>query len=244
MTESMLGEIYRNATRPESRSACPASGVLVACAEGVADDVKMADHLADCSACSEEYRVLRDVAPARRVVQRRVSTAWPLAAAAMLVLSIALGAVAFVLLERNRDLRADAPSVAPIPAIPTADVADRREDFEPRPNVAIIDLLPASAVTRGGETPQAAVPAGAEQFTLVLNVETDATYDDYALEISDSRGRIVWSGRGLARSPNDTFTLHASRQFLPEDVYRLRLYGTRGESKTLIEAYAVDLIRR
>ena len=122
LTDGELKSIYAEATRPAGAAGCPDAGALVAASLGelaAAEREAVAAHLAGCSACAEEYRLLAELRP---VVERatgavpspgraaadsfwtRLSLAWRAAAAVVLV-----AAVATVALVAFRSSRAPAP---------------------------------------------------------------------------------------------------------------------------------------
>jgi anti-sigma factor RsiW len=121
----------------------------------------------------------------------------------------------------------------------------RRVDELSRPqvNAPIIDLEPQGSLR--GQTSAAArtieIPAAANVFTFVLNVIGQPSYQAYALEIHDQRGRIVWSGSGLRKSPYNTFTVTMPRRLFPSGEYRLKLYGLGKARRELIQEYAVRI---
>lgn len=231
-SDSLISEAYREATRPASRDHCPSSEALASMAlEGAAPEGVL-DHVADCSACAGEVRALRREAPPR-IEMRRWST---LAAAAMLVAGFVLGAVAVFLFRQTPEATiATAPQITrrtrheitPAPAPKTPEI-----------NVAVIDLLPSTAVVRGGAAPEpATLPAGTDSFTAILNLDREVDYGDYGLDILDAHENVVWSGKGLRRYPQNTFAVHLSRTLVRDGEYRLVLYGLRDTSRHPIESY-------
>ena len=125
------------------------------------------------------------------------------------------------------------------------EIADLRNAVEelsrPQLNIPIIQLEPQGS-TRGGQ-PSAEVvievPPGANLFTLVLNAAGEHRHSNYALEIVDQSGRVVWHGRGLRRSPYDTFTIAIARRLLAAGQYHIKLYGLGKNQKELVEDFAV-----
>jgi hypothetical protein len=113
---------------------------------------------------------------------------------------------------------------------------------EPQLNVPIVNLDP-QGDTRGGQQTAASIELqkGANLFTLVLNVTGEAAHENYALEILDQRGKRIWHGKGLRRSPYNTYTVVLSRRLLPAGQYRLKLYGLTRNDRELIEDYAVKI---
>jgi hypothetical protein len=125
-------------------------------------------------------------------------------------------------------------------------IAELRRSLEelsrPHINVPIVELEPQGS--RRGEpsaTVTIAVPSGATLFTLVLNVAGEQSYPGYALEIADRGGRLVWSGRGLQKSPQNTFTVALPRRLFPAGQYRIKLYGFNSNRRELIEDYPVRI---
>jgi hypothetical protein len=81
------------------------------------------------------------------------------------------------------------------------EIAELRQRIEelsrPQFNVSITDLEPRGSVrgssADGGKTIE--IPAGASFFAVILNVSGQPAFRDYALEVQDRDGKIVWSGR-------------------------------------------------
>jgi hypothetical protein len=72
-----------------------------------------------------------------------------------------------------------------------------------------------------------------------LNVAGEQSHSSYALEILDQSGKIVWQGRGLRRSPYNTFTVALARRSLPAGQYHIKLYGLGGNRRAIVEDFAV-----
>jgi anti-sigma factor RsiW len=115
---------------------------------------------------------------------------------------------------------------------------------QPQINVPMEDLQPRELLRGsqpGGYVQRIQVPSGASFFTLILNVVSQEAYPNYALEISDQQGRIVWRTDGLQKSRFNNFTIALARGLLPAGQYRLRLYGRRAGRKELVEEYVVRI---
>lgn len=118
---------------------------------------------------------------------------------------------------------------------------------EPRIDVAVSDLIPASASpTRSERSPTVVTwPASSGRLLLLLNLADFREMPDYLLEIEDEAGRIVWSRRGLQRTPDGHFTLELSRGDLLPGTYYLSLFGLAPRNPeaepTLLVEYSVDL---
>jgi hypothetical protein len=124
------------------------------------------------------------------------------------------------------------------------EIAELRRAVEelsrPQLNAPIIQLEPQSSV-RGQPSAETVieVPSGASLFTLVLNVAGQQSHSSYALEILDQSGKIIWQGRGLRRSPYNTFTVALARRLLPAGQYHIKLYGLDGNRREIVEDFAV-----
>jgi len=125
------------------------------------------------------------------------------------------------------------------------EIADLRRAVEelsrPQLNAPIIQLEPQASV-RGQPSRETVieVPSSASLFTLVLNVAGEQSHSNYALEILDQSGKIVWGGRGLHRSAYNTFTVTLARRTLPAGEYHIKLFGL-GAGRELTEDYAVRI---
>lgn len=113
---------------------------------------------------------------------------------------------------------------------------------QPQINVPIVDLDPQGS-TRGqsGGATAIEVPSSTNLFTLVLNLSGHPAHTGYALEIVNQHDKTVWRGRGLQKSPYDTFTVALPRRLFPSGQYRIRLYGLRDSQRELVEDYAVQI---
>ena len=124
------------------------------------------------------------------------------------------------------------------------EIADLRRTVEelsrPQLNAPIIQLEPQSSV-RSQRSPETVieVPSGANLFTLVLNVAGEQSHSSYALEIVDQSGKVVWQGRGLRKSPYNTFTVALARRLLAAGQYHIKLFGSGGNRRELVEDFAV-----
>jgi hypothetical protein len=80
---------------------------------------------------------------------------------------------------------------------------------------------------RGGDPllPEIEVPAGARRFLLVLSSPEAPSQRTYRLEIQSWQRERLWEARGLAMSPEGTFTVAVSSRFLPAGNYRFLVTG-------------------
>lgn len=113
---------------------------------------------------------------------------------------------------------------------------------QPQFNVPIIDLAPQD--TRGqieNATKKIEVPAGVNFVTLILNINGQPNFSDYALEILDRQGKTVYQGRGLKKNAENSFTIAISRSQLASGQYQFKLYGIKQGQQTLVQDYLVQL---
>ena len=121
-----------------------------------------------------------------------------------------------------------------------AESRNRTTDFsKPQINVPIVDIAPESAVRGGGKENLVRVPKTAHLFTVILNLVGQSSYPIYAIEIFDARDKLVWSGQGLRKSPENTFTLALPDNLFPAAQYRIKLYGLQGKQKDLVQDYTM-----
>jgi hypothetical protein len=127
------------------------------------------------------------------------------------------------------------------------EIAELRQKIEelsrPQLNTSITDLETRGSV-RGSATDTVKtieVAPGTNFFTVILNVSGQPSFKNYLLDIQDRGGKMIWSGRGLRKSPYNTFTVTLTRGLLPAGSYHLKLYGASGNQKELIEDYAVRI---
>ncbi len=113
---------------------------------------------------------------------------------------------------------------------------------QPQINVPIRDLYPDTTTRSGSPRLATEVPAVARSFTLVLNLPEPQEFPAYQVEIFDSAGTAVWTGRGLEMSPYGTFTLGLTHDFLPAGEHRVLLYGLDGDRRVLIQPYTVEIL--
>ncbi len=104
LTDDDLKALYRERTEPATRDACPTADEmadLAAGARSAADRERLTGHLAACSACADEFRVLGELRPVIDGAARpRPAFDWRyLAAAAALVL---VAGLAFVVWQSSR----------------------------------------------------------------------------------------------------------------------------------------------
>lgn len=266
ITESELTALMRH-DRDLDRDDCLDAETLALLAAGELSDPRRAaalDHVALCSDCAEEARLATIVtappapAAAAATIHRPAFTpAGAFAIAASLLLPL-LGVLAWQwneirALQQTIDtglvVTSARPRPAPVPATNTApDLAPRVAALEaeirglsqPQLNPAIIDLE--SDYLRGGQTSTSVVvPPGAEFFNVILTVARETTYPDYAIEIRDRSGAVIWRGAGARRSDYGTFAVALPRRMFPAGRYELRIVGRRGASEETLQEFPVDI---
>lgn len=240
--DETLRDAYRATVQNRSREECPAVEVLVELAAGGSPKEAITEHLANCLPCASEFRSLRAVTP----VQARRHTPRPaiLALAALLTLTVGLGALALVLLQRNRELHTQLAQVpsrkAPVQVVevPSPAPARLRADV----NVAIIDIFPRSAVMRGEDSVDGtSIPSEARSFTLLFHVGQAHSYARYAMEITDSSRTVLWTSDELRPSAHGTFSIHFERPVLGEGTREVTLFGVDAAGRHRLETYKLRL---
>lgn len=264
LTENELAGLLRQ----DGRDRCPDAATLAALAAGELDasqrDAAL-DHLAACRDCAEEVRAVapleewsrRAAGAPPRVVTGAFSRAATYALAASLVLPLAAVAIwQFLEIRRLQKTLDVAPRTVvvhrtapqPRPKETQPDSAPRIAALEteigelsqPQLNPSIIDIEPDHL--RGGEDARTIdVQRGARFFNVILAIAANERFPDYALEIRDAKGAVLWRGAGLRRTEYDTFTAALPSRLLPAGRYELRVLGLRGTREKLIQTYAVRI---
>jgi hypothetical protein len=124
---------------------------------------------------------------------------------------------------------------------PEAQRADLRQ---PALNVPIYDLYSLQSVRRSADPEQVnriKIPSAASSLVLILNGESQSNDSDYAIEIANPTGKVIWRGRGLKRNGYGNFTLTLERTFLSRGTYRLKLYGQGGQPPHLVAEYVLQI---
>ncbi len=205
-----------------------------------------------------------DAGSGPRVERRRYSpTVTYAAAAALAAIVIGLGAWVAALRVRNASLVAalDEQSAASTAAAQGQSVeTGRRADeqarqiaqleerlsraTQPTLNIPIVDLEPDDAV-RGAARPRIiTVRSSAPWVTFVITARHHAPAVQYEVDVSSDDGRVVWTGSGLERSAYGTFTMIVPQKLLEGRVSHVRLFARRGNSRELLQDYAIRVETR
>lgn len=246
-----LRALFREGTTPASRDACISSEQIAALAlEGTSSEA-VTRHVALCAACAGEVRAVAAAAPPaampRHVAAARTSILQPMLIAALLVITIALGAWVWMLRDDTRDLerRLVVAERTTVPArrAPAVIAAPPVQTPQAYINVPIIDLEPAGTLRGASAAPAVQLPS-AGAYTLILYIDPQRQHDDYEIAIVDRLDKPVWQTRGLRRSPRDTFTLMIERDLLAAGSYRVDLRGVDGNAITLLHSYDIRVPQR
>lgn len=243
---------------------CPPADLLARVAAGEASSSerdRIVDHLGACAACSEEYRVASSLMPWTEQAASVVSASpgrptaarsWRTfgsAAAAVLLVALSVGLLAWALSLRNENARLTATllDVNRAPITTPRDEAGREktevaglqarlnEALAPALNVPIIDLLPIDAVRGSGSQSVPRVPSAARLVTFVMTTASAPATAAHELEIVDSTGVAVWRGTGLRPNSDRAFTVTVPRSLFAPGTSRVRLYA----AGRLIAEYSV-----
>lgn len=109
--------------------------------------------------------------------------------------------------------------------------------LEPRVNVVVVDLFPASFARRSGRTEgvPALLPVAPDAIALVLNSQAAPREGPFGARLFDSRGNLVWKSAPLVRQSQREFTIQFPPGFPAPGDYELRL--VQGEREEVLEVY-------
>jgi hypothetical protein len=262
------------AAAARERSTCPPAELLARAAAGEADATErgvIADHLASCDTCSEEYRTAVALGPWARAASadpifsgptRRTAPAWrtrtfAYAATALLALGATAALTMWGLTLRGENARltaalqqrgADAAAgVAARDDAQAKTIAELQgqlaEARSPTLNTPIVDLLPRDAVRGSPQATMPRVPAGATHVTLVITTASDPAAWEHELEIVDPAGAVRWRGSGLRPNAERAFTATVPVSLMPAGTCHVRLYERRNEGPRLVADYSIVVQR-
>jgi hypothetical protein len=120
----------------------------------------------------------------------------------------------------------------------------RGELTQPALNLPIYDVYSLDSIRRSAEKEQLnriKVPSTAKSFVLLLNGENQSSDHDYTIDIINSRGKVIWRGKGLRRDKYGNFTLIMGRTFLVRGNYQLKLYAQEGQGSRPIAEYVLRI---
>jgi len=267
MDERFLGALVNAA---HERSACPPAELLARAAAGQADAAErqtIADHLAGCASCSDEYRTAVALGPWAREAStdslfgeptKRTAAAWrtpTFAYAATALLAVGMTVVLAVwalslhgenarltaaLRQRGDDAAAQLAARDEAQKKTIAELEGRLADASaPALNVPIVDLLPRDAVRGNPSAVVPRVPVDARYVTFVITPATDPAAREHALEIVDTSGAVRWRGSGLRPTAERTFTATVPGALMPAGKVHVRLYEQRTDGPRLVADYPI-----
>jgi hypothetical protein len=245
LSERELAELA--ALRPRDRQECLPEALLVRAACGdlsPAERESVADHLAFCPECAGEHRLLSSLRGwAEKGGQPRERAVAPSSPLGLRLLATAAALTAVGLIGWNLSLHRRLE-------LSDARATEMRREVEraslPELNPVIADLEPVDAARGAQGTAPAqlvVVPPGARFVSFVLVAGAD-DLESHELSLTDVRGAEVWSGRGLKRAADQTFTVALPARLLPAGAYRIRLTGVRGTERSVMEEFAFRVERR
>ena len=88
------------------------------------------------------------------------------------------------------------------------------------------------------------VPPATDRIVFILNLggmRALRSWPEYRVEIASADGRVAWSRRGIARSPDGTFAVETPRGFLAPGEWRIRLAGRADHGWDPVAEYAIRL---
>jgi hypothetical protein len=275
LNERDLAKLYQEHTRRGPETVCPTAEELTRLAMGElkeTDRGRLADHLAVCKDCSEEFQIALDLKSFAPTLAPDLGTArkpsWlerlglrfqlpvPAFGAALVLLIIPVALAAWVVLLHQENLRlaeklkgdsqltAESQSRAAQAESQIASLEKNLDELSrPQFNVPITDLVPLDSSRGPGDDSiqKIELPAGANFFTVILNVTGKPSFADYAFQVINAQGQTIQEGRGLRKSAENTFTVALSRRLMPAGSYEFRLQGVTKDGSTLVQAYKVQL---
>lgn len=190
-------------------------------------------HLAHCDECREELRLVESERPmpaalaesgppepprAAREVDRsavaRRPLRWPTALALAATLAVASGLAVWVAMRGG----------VPVP----------------ESRVAIVELLPESAHTRGMEGERAKLDRG-RATTLVLATDRAEAFEEARARLTGADGRLLWEGHGLEPAAAGAYALLLPAGALPAGEVDLELEGKLAGEWTPIARYRLSV---
>lgn len=195
--------------------------------EDISRDV-LEEHLGHCSTCAEELELVRQ----DRVVSAEQTfgaltepsehgssplSAQPapwrtLALAASVVAALGVGGLIW------QSARAPAPSA----------------------NVAVVELLPDSFVTRGGSATDETIE-GARSSALIFVSDRAEAVEGARIRFTDPAGAIVWESDGLEATADGDFTVLVPANTLPRGEIFVSLETLRDGAWSVFESYRIDV---
>jgi hypothetical protein len=272
--DDLRESLRRGVGRPRTgREGCPSSEAIAravdrASASGTASEI--AEHVAECPDCAFEYRLAASlkpwaagaaaaITPSRPERPRETASRFlPLALAASLAMCLGLLGWAWTLRQEGQRLEARVTDADDARRRAEADAANRPKDpatevatpggpasdlAQPHANVPLVDLFPSDAARGAGSAASTIDAAGTPLVVVILNVRQPDPGAVYAVEIDDAEGRPIWAAEGV-RAGSEPLTLAIPSSLLSGEQYRIRLHRVRGERRTMVEEYALQVARR
>lgn len=119
----------------------------------------------------------------------------------------------------------------------------QRDLFAPKVDVYVADLTPRGVSHERSVASEEGirVPYWANRILLILNLTEVPPYPEYQVEIASVFEEGKGDRRKIHPGPDGNFTLEVPRRLLAGAPHRLRLYGLRGNTSTLVAEYRVRI---
>lgn len=258
LSDAEVRELFQRQTaREESRaSECLGEDILIRAAARRLDDAereRVAAHIAHCSDCAREFRIVREMAPFESAARRELHHASPaswIAIAASVLLLLAVPALIWMSIARQRDaatiarLQREAAAVRNRPVIvpptSTVDVEELRttiaELSRPQTDVPIVDL-DADVVRGSSDVATVTIPRSAGVVTLILHLP-DETSGPVDVEILGKDGSVAATERVAARRGRGSIALTLHRKLLHVGTNAIRV---RAQGRSSVFHFRVEL---
>ena len=115
----------------------------------------------------------------------------------------------------------------------------------PQVNILALDIYPVGLTQRaeGPTSNEIAIPRNVRAVTLILNSQDSSDHRSYSIEVVDSRGKTVWSARGLTRNSTSDYTISVPADYLAPGGYTINVFGQAAGRRTKVESYQIKVLK-
>ena len=222
--EGDLQNVYQRATRRRDGADCPNEETLIRAARNALaarDREAVIAHLAQCSDCARDYRIVTSLAPwadeaskkHREEDERNLS---PFAVAATVAIAVSIPLIVWLFLSRTGASRTIDQLYG--------EIARRDQEIrvlrlktrvEPQIGMPIADL-------DASTNPTVTVPPTARTFAVVVHLPFPHAR---SIELRDHDGHAIWRGDAPEENDSGSVTINIPRELVPAGDYVLRANG-------------------
>jgi RNA polymerase sigma factor (sigma-70 family) len=122
-----------------------------------------------------------------------------------------------------------------------AALAGRPRQTRPEPGIPLVTLKP----TRNEAATQVlTLPAAATSLTLRVEIEPEARFGQFRLQVHTTDDRLLHSVGGLSQSASGALVVHLPAGSFPTGSYLVRLYGVNQRQATLLREHRLQILRQ